>query len=441
MSDARRALRSTTSAAALAVLLSLAQSAGGCSSTPEEQALSPENPDAAPLPVGDGGADAPTDGPATSDAPPLDPTADNDGDGFLFADDCDDREPRVNPGAFEVPGDKRDNDCDGKVDVLDSCDEATGPGAIVTSDPIAFAKALGVCRQTTAGATGKSLRWGLVSARLVRINDAPITGASVVQYGVLPRFGANITPREGKNVVALSTGTARTPDLPGYQNPRTSSYRSASTVGWSKRLPLMAERCTPCDDGCPPTEGRLGIDSVVLELVVRVPTNARAFRYAFDFLTSERFGVGCHDFPDTFATFLTSKAGHLGPAFDDNVALVPIARPFFEEGYWAGNLSTRSPIDSALSRFFDHCTSCAEGGARLAGTGFDDGMGAATGWLENVSPVAPGELATIRFTILDGPFSGGDPAFGGGGLDSTVLLDQFRWDEEAAGPTVARPKL
>ena len=41
--------------------------------------------------------------------------SDEDGDGFVYSEDCDDRNPRVNPGAVEV-ADGRDNDCDGDVD-------------------------------------------------------------------------------------------------------------------------------------------------------------------------------------------------------------------------------------------------------------------------------------------------------------------------------------
>src|SRR5207244_3290049 len=56
------------------------------------------------------------------DLPPLDPAKDNDGDGYLFADDCDDRNPLINPGAYDVAGDGVDNDCNGKVDDVEDCD-------------------------------------------------------------------------------------------------------------------------------------------------------------------------------------------------------------------------------------------------------------------------------------------------------------------------------
>jgi hypothetical protein len=40
---------------------------------------------------------------------------DQDGDGYCAADDCDDGDPTVNPGAFEIC-DGLDNDCDGQID-------------------------------------------------------------------------------------------------------------------------------------------------------------------------------------------------------------------------------------------------------------------------------------------------------------------------------------
>lgn len=39
---------------------------------------------------------------------------DYDGDGYATPADCDDHAPRVNPGAWDIPGDETDQDCDGK---------------------------------------------------------------------------------------------------------------------------------------------------------------------------------------------------------------------------------------------------------------------------------------------------------------------------------------
>ena len=41
---------------------------------------------------------------------------DEDGDGFLAEEDCDDTNAQVYPGATEIPGDGIDNDCDETTD-------------------------------------------------------------------------------------------------------------------------------------------------------------------------------------------------------------------------------------------------------------------------------------------------------------------------------------
>jgi Putative metal-binding motif len=384
-----------------------------------------------PVGVVDGARPSDAAAPPDDAAPVLDPKADNDGDGFLFADDCDDRNPRVNPGAFEVPGDGIDNDCDGKVDTVEDCDVASGDAAVTTSDAVAFARALGICRDTTAAATGKNLRWGLVSAKLGRLDESAITGPGVIQYGILPRFGTNVPPLKGKNLVVLSTGTARTPGMVGFQDPRFNPFQSnlPSRGPSPPKKFASADACVVCDD-CSTTPGYTSAtyDSVVLTVVVRVPTNARSFTYGFSFYTTERPKSGCLDYPDTFATFLTSKAGHFGSAYEDNVALA-----------LAG--ANGLPVTSVLDRFFDVCAGCSAGTASLRGTGFDESTGmlnAATGWLDNVSPVPPGELATIRLSIFDGDSYAPDSVYGQGKFDSTVLLDDFRWAEVADGPDIVR---
>ena len=56
------------------------------------------------------------------------------------------------------------------------------------------------------------------------------------------------------------------------------------------------------------------------------------------------------------------------------------------------------------------------GDGDLDNTGYQDH--AATGWLVTKAPVSPGEAVKLRWAIYDS---------GDGVLDSTVLIDNFRW--------------
>ena len=134
---------------------------------------------------------------------------DRDGDGFTVADgDCDDGEPKINPGAFDFPGDNIDDDCSGAAAVAgDNCDTGL---AIDSSKPEDAARAIGLCKFADMNSKG----WGVVSARFT---DATGTGklASPTGVGILPGMGA-AKPGEGSSLLALSSGVARGPDQAGF---------------------------------------------------------------------------------------------------------------------------------------------------------------------------------------------------------------------------------
>ncbi|GAC1351761.1 MAG: hypothetical protein NVS3B20_04220 [Polyangiales bacterium] len=351
----------------------------------------------------------------------LDPEKDNDGDGWLFKEDCNDANKEVNPGAYEVLGDGVDNDCDGKVDNPEpDCDQLTIP--YNSTDALDFAKSLGICRFTKADAVGKDKRWGIVKAELV---SADGTGTpDPIQYGILKKFGGNVSPLQGKTFAVLSSGTARTPDYPGFVTPLSPSWTGGSSVtppaGWPRNT-----------DGCPEPSQKKANDSANLKLTIRVPTNAHAFLYNFNFYSSEYINYVCSAYNDTFVAILHSKAP-LDPKYAGNIS-------FDAKG---------NPVN-VNSGFFEVCTPgtksvggksfsfpCAKTTKELEGSGFwDDARpseNGATSWLETKAPVVAGETMTIEFMVWDTS----DHV-----LDSSILVDNWRWDAKGTtGPSTERPK-
>ena len=347
---------------------------------------------------------------------------DGDGDGWTRCNgdccettDCAPNPALVNPGAYDIAGDGRDNDCDGTVDNARTCSTATKFTGVTGND---VARAMGLCQTTTENPAPRQKQWGLISAQQLLANGMSPTNAELSdimskQTAVSTLFGHTITPTQGNTLALISTGMARDAQDPGWVNPITGTQFSTS-ITFPGDGPL-ARYLGAHNNALVP--GRCGVatcatgtgaqDSVDIQLRVRVPTNAVGFRYAFRFFSSEYQTFQCTQYNDYFLSILTSA--HPSTPADGNIALDS-----------AGNAISVNTVELAsCGGNSKGCNSCPAGTSALAGTGFDVVNGSATPWLDAHASVVPGETITLDIMLFDVS----DHIY-----DTTVLLDDFRWE-------------
>lgn len=371
-----------------------------------------------------------------------DDSLDVDGDGYARCDGdcCDSAEDgcpqplEVGPGAFEVPGNGVDDNCDGETDTAPvACDVGLDTQANNAADA---AKALGVCQQTPGSG------WGLVNAQWVKVDGTGTPAAE--QRAVRPQLGA-VTAREGGALLVLSTAhAAGTADL----NPGFSSFESTNNTtssGFPSDWLLANGGTRPRAPGCPALGGSTALDPVMLQLTVKVPQNARSFQVSSYFLSAEFPEWTCSAFNDPFLVLLTSafEGTPANPA-DRNLAnyTAPGDQRFpvgtnlatLDTGYFTACKNGPIGCTSLMPESITTCT----GTADLVGTGLEavtdvcetgDQVGGGTGWLTVRGNVVPGETITLRFALWDTA----DPNF-----DSMVLLDQLQWSTAPTTPGTSR---
>jgi hypothetical protein len=343
------------------------------------------------------------------------PDDDRDGDGFTpDQGDCEDCDSNQNPLAMEVATHEgespEDEDCDTLIDEVEPpCDDGL---AIADADPLAAARALDLCKQAAAASD-----WGLSSARWILPDgsDAPTWPELRARYdlghGLLPAFGPNVSTQRGARLLALSSGTARRPNDGGFKEPMPIGFDKGFSSGAPEGFPKESPACGSVVTGGPH-------DGAALEVVIRAPSNATGLSFDFAFYTSEWPQYVCSAYNDFFvAELFPFPAGQP----DGNISFDTMGNPISVNNAWMdvcgcfGN--PPSPCTAGIKEF-----DCALGNLPLVGTGFGVDTSlvdhAATPWLRSTAPASPMEEIRLRWSIYDSA---------DGMLDSTVLLDDFRW--------------
>jgi hypothetical protein len=365
---------------------------------------------------------------------------DDDGDGYTEEQgDCNDCDANANPGAAEVIAEKdpmdpnailpdpADEDCDGLVDEADPdlqpCD---GNLALDSNDPMDAVKAIGYCHKDKDGKV-KFLN----KATWVLADGLP-PGPSVdmakynLGHGLLDHFGKNDTPREGKRMLALSSGTARNKNEPGF-------VARNYDKGYSSNPPLTFSGESPACPGVVVPKSSVQ-DAAGIEIELTAPSNALSLEFAFNFRTYEFPQFICTQYNDFFWANFVQGNTNKNISFDAAGNAISVNAAFLTQCDCppAGPGMCTAPPFPAVGqpqKMFD-----CQGTDLLDGSDFDgttnpkptyDGWtNAGSGWLITTTPVQPKQSVKLRFVVFD---SGVQNGVKDHNVDSTVTIDRFRW--------------
>jgi hypothetical protein len=288
-----------------------------------------------------------------------------------------------------------------------ACETCDAGLAMASMDPFDAAKAMGICG-------------GLVDARWALPDGEPPPDGEAgdnfhLGHGILPGFGQNVAPRQGTSFLALSSGTARRPSDPGYRDVR--GFSKGYTSGHPDGFPKESPSCPGVTTGTPN-------DGIALELELEVPEWGQGLAFDFTFYTWEWPSYVCSTFNDFFVAVLEPYP--MGQT-DGNISFDSMGNPVSVNSAFVSvcGCSGGPPCTAGTPFGTQKTFTCPLGTGELQGTGFegftnflDPSSRAATGWLTTTAPVEPGTTITLKLIIYDS---------GDGDLDSTVLVDNFRW--------------
>jgi hypothetical protein len=410
---------------------------------------------------------------------------DIDGDGYTYCSgdccemtyECGGFDPAaVNPGAYEIPENGIDDNCNGEIDEVIICDEGLALAVDQYGEnAVKLAKAMGICE-------------GLVSSELSLAGDPvsehigdeqcggeqgynkvdrmslsmPYFDNKYQTFAVESIFGTAMEPLKGKKLAILSTGHWKNPTqdaacatLDG------GDMKTASTVpeDWINRLADCMIPKAPSCGGVAPQDGLTDTcagkqiptvqDPVMLTLKLKVPTNANAFEFQLFFMSIEYPTTVCSsdNYNDFFIALLDSEYNEKNPGaefqnpWDKNLAKDEMGNPVGVDLAPAGLFKACHPQCGMIGQSTNPYGFC-ENDFLLAGTGFEaktmmgicSGHGG-TGWLTTVGNVVPGEEITLRLAIWEQ----GTVQYGPDhSWDSTVVLDGFKWLPQPEKPGTGR---
>lgn len=349
---------------------------------------------------------------------------DDDGDGWtVCGGDCNDHDSFISPCAFDtndptdpVGVDGIDNDCDGQVDNLVTCE--TGLTAGHDPTPANYAHAADLCD----------------NPRCPRLVNAVFYGPSIPTAKRITGHMGNsgqFNPHQGSLMALLSSGTADDDtDTPGYLTCPGTNFN----VGFTNPMPLpAAQNKNPCNTGV--DESTVSVhDYSELRMTVKAPGNAGSFTFDFAFFSEEYPVYVCQGYNDTFLAIQTSKQfpGGQQIAYDANGHRINVNNAFFQDC---------NSCNNCVPGFNFTVTCNANSLQLLNGTSYEKLLGQSgagpqcnlnkgsggTDWLKTTSPVQPGETFTLSWIVFDEA---------DGLLDSSVILDHFRWHSTTLGSPV-----
>lgn len=354
---------------------------------------------------------------------------DDDGDGWtVCGGDCNDHDSLINPCAFDtndatdpVGTDGIDNDCDGKVDNLITC-EPTAAAGTFDANPVDYANASDLCDNPMCPR--------LVNSKAIWYGPSPGNARRVTKH----EGGGPFNPRQGQMMSFLSSGTAvDSTDQASYLTCPGTDFATTFT----NPMPLpKAQNTNPCGTGV--DESTVSVhDYTELRMTIKAPVNAGSFTFDFAFFSEEFPVYVCQGFNDTFLAIQTSQQFPAGYqiAYDANNHRINVNNAFFQDCSSCNNcvpgsnfnITCANPLSTLNGTFYEKLLG--PSGSPPSQCNQNHGSGG-TDWLNTTSPINPGETFTLSWIIFDEA---------DGILDSAVILDHFHWHSTTLGsPVTAR---